>query len=228
MRSALYDARGVDPPPTRLTWAHRPPTSLSDANTDMLPARAKTSIATAAKSLVALAALTLTGCPNGDVGAPCNHGTVNPPSSFLVTFPALSCNDLLCIYGEDKEVPTEITGCTNDSDCNVSNPGQTIFSCTDDGTCELSIDYVLERSMCSKKCASDEDCNNQSAFDKPAVDDDETACDSEFKCVVLQELGEFCCESVCVCNDDLPGVQMLQERCRVEGKEAVCNTGTTP
>ena len=193
----------------------------------MLPARAKISIATAGKALVALAALTLTGCPNGDVGAPCNHGTVRPPSSFLVTFPALSCNDLLCIYGEEKSIPDFIMDCSSDVDCNTMDPSQTIFSCTDDGTCELSIDYVLERSMCSKKCASDKDCNNDGAFNKPAVDGDETACGSEFKCIVLQELGEFCCESLCVCADELPSTMELQARCNAN-KDEVCNTGMTP
>lgn len=194
----------------------------------MLPARAKLSLATAGKALVALAALTLTGCPNGDVGAPCNHGTVNPPSSFLVTFPALSCNDLLCIYGEVKSEPTEVTNCTSDAECNTGNPGQTIFTCTENGRCELSIDYVLERSMCSKRCSSDADCNNDGAFNKPAVPEDETACESEFKCVVLQELDSFCCEKLCVCNDDLPDTMALQTRCEVEGKDAVCDTGTMP
>src|SRR5688572_33249047 len=53
-----------------------------------------------AAALLLAGGLLLTACPQGDVGAPCNHGSVEPPSSKLVTFPALSCSDLLCVYGE--------------------------------------------------------------------------------------------------------------------------------
>ena len=48
----------------------------------------------------------LSACPKGDVGAPCNHGSVEPPESKLVTFPALSCNDLLCIYADEAKAPS--------------------------------------------------------------------------------------------------------------------------
>src|SRR5690606_254234 len=150
---------------------------------NMTAARAHKSLlsvvqSTVAKATLALAALTMTGCPNGDVGAPCNHGGASPPSAFLVTFPALSCNDLLCIYGEAREAPDDIT-CTNDAECN--DPGENVFACDEDGECSLSNTYLLERSMCSKKCSSDGDCNNSGAFDKPAVPDDETACQEGFK-----------------------------------------------
>ena len=189
----------------------------------MSRSRAKSPLLAAAQAFAALAALTLTGCPNGDVGAPCNHGTVTPPSSFLVTFPALSCNDLLCIYGEDKVAPMD--SCNNDGDCN--SPGDTTYSCnTDTGTCELSLDYVLDRSMCSKGCSSDADCQNSGAFDKPVVENEDTNCSNGFKCVVLQELGAFCCEKLCVCNDDLPNTGDLEQRCQdigPDGEPVICN-----
>ena len=151
----------------------------------------------------------LTACPQGDVGAPCNHGTVEAPSSKLVTFPALSCSDLLCVYGEEKTVPQ--TGCGNDDDCAVS--GEAIFDCVN-GSCKLSLDYVLERSMCSKTCETNDDCNNTSLNNRPAVDDDETACATGFSCTVLQRLGQFCCQRLCVCNDDLDTLDDLEDDCQ--------------
>lgn len=155
--------------------------------------------------------LLLTACPQGDVGAPCNHGTVEAPSSKLVTFPALSCSDLLCVYGEEKTVP-EIA-CEEDFQCNDQAGGEEIFEC-DQGTCKLSLDYVLARSMCSKTCETNDDCNNTSLNNRPAVDDDETACATGFSCTVLQRLGQFCCQKLCVCNDDLDTLDDLEDDCQ--------------
>jgi hypothetical protein len=159
--------------------------------------------------------LLLTACPQGDVGAPCNHGTVEAPSSKLVTFPALSCSDLLCVYGEEKTVPE--TPCEDDGECNDVG-GEPIFECVVPqdatvGSCKLSLDYVLERSMCSKTCETSEDCNNSSLSNRPTVDDDETACATGFSCTVLQRLGQFCCQRLCVCNDDLDTLDDLEEDC---------------
>ncbi len=193
----------------------------------MSRSRAKSPLLAAAQGLLALATLTLTGCPNGDVGAPCNHGSVQPPSTFLVTFPALSCNDLLCIYGEDQTVPMQ--GCKSDEECN--DLGETTYSCNTeanmgDGACELSLDYVLDRSMCSKRCDTDSDCQNTSAIDKPVVEDEDTNCKNGFKCVVLQEIGQFCCEKLCVCDDDLPNTASIEESCSTpgpDGEPAICS-----
>ncbi|MFO7566701.1 MAG: hypothetical protein R6X02_28920 [Enhygromyxa sp.] len=158
----------------------------------------------------------LTACPQGDVGAPCNHGSVEAPSSKLVTFPALSCSDLLCVYGEEKTVPQ--TGCSVDDECNAAG-GQNIFDCVN-GSCKLSLDYVLERSMCSKTCETNDDCNNTSLNNRPAVDDDETACATGFSCTVLQRLGQFCCQRLCVCNDDLDTLDDLEADCQPNVGEA--------
>jgi hypothetical protein len=170
----------------------------------------------------------LTACPQGDVGAPCNHGTVEPPSSKLVTFPALSCSDLLCVYGEEKTVPD--TPCDTDQECNAASGGEGagVFEC-EAGSCRLSLQYVLERSMCSKTCSTDEDCNNTSLSNRPAVDDDETSCESGFKCTVLQRLGQFCCDKLCVCQDDLPALDELEQDCTPQTGEAWidCNTDDT-
>lgn len=172
------------------------------------------SVGATALSTLALVATALfgTACPTGDVGAPCNHGTVEPPQTRLVTFPALSCNDLLCVFGEEPTIPT--TDCAVASDCN--DAGESVFECNvpegaDIGTCRISIDYVLERSMCSKACQSDEDCENTGAGNRPV--DEDTACSSGFECTVLQQLGEFCCEKLCVCKDDLPDLADLRNDC---------------
>jgi hypothetical protein len=179
--------------------------------------------------------LLLTACPQGDVGAPCNHGTVEAPSSKLVTFPALSCSDLLCVYGEDKTIPD--TGCGNDLDCNAASGGDgaSIFECEIPegqmvGDCKLSLTYVLERSMCSKTCVTDDDCNNTTLTNRPTVDDDDTACATGFKCTVLQRLGQFCCDKLCVCQDDLPALDDLEQDCVPQTGEAWqdCNEAEVP
>lgn len=188
----------------------------------MLINRVKSTLFAAAPLLAA--GLLLTGCPQGDVGAPCNHGSVEAPSSKLVTFPALSCSDLLCVYGEEQTVPE--TACTTDDECNMSAGGDVqLFECVQpdpnaSGSCKLSLDYVLERSMCSKTCSSDDDCNNTSLNNRPAVDDDETACNTGFSCTVLQKLGQFCCQRLCVCNDDLDTLDDLEEECEPNQGEA--------
>lgn len=165
--------------------------------------------------------LLLTACPQGDVGAPCNHGSVEAPSSKLVTFPALSCSDLLCVYGEEQSIPDTAEGCQVDLDCNAAAGGgaENIFECElpadgGNGSCRLSLQYVLERSMCSKTCETDEDCNNSTLSNRPTVDPDETACGSGFKCTVLQRLGQFCCDKLCVCRDDLPALDELESDCQ--------------
>jgi hypothetical protein len=164
----------------------------------------------AAASLLA-GGLLLTACPQGDVGAPCNHGSVEPPSSELVTFPALSCSDLLCVYGEHQTVPPDT--CETDLDCNsAAGTTENVFECVS-SSCRLSLDYVLERSMCSKTCSTNDDCKNSSLSNRPTVDDDETACETGFTCTVLQGLGQFCCQKLCVCNDDLPALDELIEDC---------------
>ena len=176
----------------------------------------RASFRSAAAALGAILALGLTACPNGDVGAPCNHGDVEPPESKIVTFPALACNDLLCVYGEEKAPPQNVTNCQSSLDCNPG--GGSVFECVslgdDAGTeCRLSLSYVLERSMCSKRCNSDADCKNTgiTAAKKPVAES--TKCKQGFSCVRIQQLGEFCCEKLCVCNDDLPDTTDLDMKC---------------
>ncbi len=174
----------------------------------------------------------LSACPKGDVGAPCNHGSVAPPESKLVTFPALSCNDLLCVYADEAKAPAG--GCNTDMDCNAANTdGKNRFACVS-GECQLSLNYVLNRSMCSRKCESDADCKDGGPTEK--VEFEGNACNGAFKCVIIQQLGEFCCEKLCVCEDDLSiaTADKLAEDCSngkitcdAEMPGATSTTGTT-
>jgi hypothetical protein len=151
---------------------------------------------------------------------------VEPPESKLVTFPALSCNDLLCVYADEEE-PPNLTNCTpGGNDCNEQsgNPAARKFECVQSGTgggrCQLSMDYVLSRSMCSRKCTSDSDCEDQGPTKRALAED--SACDGKFKCARIQALGEFCCQKLCVCEDDLGVTTDLDENCRNATQVGCC------
>ncbi|MBX7078815.1 MAG: hypothetical protein K1X88_06470 [Nannocystaceae bacterium] len=188
-------------------------------------ARPTARIARVGGSVVLLA--TLAACPKGDVGAPCNHGKTQPPESKLVTFPALTCNELLCVYADSDEAPK--IECTDAVMCNSADPGVDRFECVisegmTSGRCQLKIEYVLERSMCSKKCSSDADCKDGGPTKKVVVEN--TKCQSGFTCARIQTLGEFCCDKLCVCRDDLDEatVMDIQNACAA-GTQQGCCTG---
>lgn len=170
----------------------------------------------------------LTACPKGDVGAPCNHGRIEPPQSKLVTFPALSCDKLLCVYADETEPPEQIceVGSAGDLSCNEVDPSITRFTCQavgegTNGECVLRNQYVLERSMCSKGCATDADCENGGITKQVVVEDNN--CNGNFLCVRIQTLGNFCCEKLCVCEDDLGlQVQDIQEACASNSQPGCC------
>ena len=71
--------------------------------------------------------------------------------------------------------------------------------------------------MCSKRCESDADCADGGPTEKVLSDD--TSCNGAFKCVIIQQLGEFCCERLCVCEDDISDatVESLASDC-ADGK----------
>jgi hypothetical protein len=165
----------------------------------------------------------LTGCPRGDVGAPCNHGRLDPPSTKLVTFPALACNDLLCVYGDDTETPSN--ECQDDSQCNPPGDATNRFECVNT-RCRLRISYVLDRSMCSKKCSTNADCQDGGITQRNLAS--ETTCKSGFKCARIQSLGKFCCEKLCVCDDDLGFTEELDNACRTNTAEGCCTGVDTP
>jgi hypothetical protein len=180
--------------------------------------------------------LAIASCAKGDVGAPCNHGDTEPPASKLVTFPALSCDELLCIYADATEAPLDPcqVGADGNAQCNEANLGLDRFQCVADmpgdtsGNCELKIEYVLERSMCSKKCSSDSDCKDGGVGKKVVVEN--TKCQEGFSCARIQTLGKFCCEKLCVCNDDLDlaTANEIQGNCAQGIQEGCCVDPNTP
>jgi hypothetical protein len=186
--------------------------------------RTLASLRTAATLLGAMLLVPLlSACPKGDVGAPCNHGDVQAPDSQVVTFPALSCNDLLCVFAQKEKPPN--TPCAGDAECNTD--GGNRFTCVNKA-CKLSSTYVLERSMCSKTCSTDADCKDGGIGKKVLSQD--SSCENGFQCAPIQKLGEFCCQKLCVCADDLSTgtVADLVDDCSKFPKDAegnpMCNT----
>jgi hypothetical protein len=167
--------------------------------------------------------LFLTGCPRGDVGAPCNHGRLEPPRTKLVTFPALACNDLLCIYADEAEAPSD--ACSSDSDCNQAGDDRFRFECVN-SRCRLRSSYVLDRSMCSKRCDSNSDCQDGGITQRNLAS--ETQCREGFSCARIQGLGKFCCEKLCVCNDDLGSTAVLDSDCSSGTAAGCCDQDPVP
>jgi hypothetical protein len=156
------------------------------------------------------AVLALVGCKATDVGAPCNHGFQDAPQQPVVTYPVLSCNNLMCVYNEDIEVPSD--PCTTDADCNEAQVDAR-FTCSE-GQCRIRDDFVLSRSMCSQRCDSDDEC--QGGYEG-------TQCQTGFACARVQRLGDFCCEKLCVCRDDLGSTAEIDQAC--EGGQLSCCEG---
>lgn len=162
------------------------------------------------------------------MGAPCNHGKVEPPESKLVTFPALSCDELLCVYADETEEPAGDcdVGQQGNITCNRADPSRTRFECVprmlgeSRGSCRLRIDYVLERSMCSKRCDADDDCKDGGVGNRVLAEN--TTCSRGFKCARIQALGEFCCQKLCVCEDDLGSTVELDNKCFQGTQERCC------
>ncbi len=167
-------------------------------------------------SFSVLLGLVLTGCPDSDVGRPCNHGPGFVPQDQTITFPALTCDHLLCVYAEDAEAPAEV--CDQDADCNVGTDDK--FRCQE-GACVLDQTYVMNRSMCSLSCESDADCGGG---------DPETSCRSGFTCARIQGLGDHCCEKLCVCRDDLDvaTAERLEAECSADAAVGCCDRSPHP
>ena len=155
--------------------------------------------------------LALSSCAEGDVGAPCNHGSIDAPTALLVTFPEVHCNGLICVYGENRLPASE--RCRETSDCNNVGGPQS-FECDlpgdgsdEAGWCRLTLRHVLERSMCSMTCETAQECGD---FAVAAAD---TSCKTGFACVMVQSLGDLCCQNMCVCSDDLSDADVVGEAC---------------
>ncbi len=158
------------------------------------------------------------GCNRSDVGAPCQHAEDDPPSEPLISFPALACEQLLCVFGESLDPPVD--PCESDADCAQLSGGKDAFVCAS-GRCVVGRQAVLERSMCSATCVSDSDCAEAA---------EGTRCAPGFACAPLMSLGEFCCEKVCVCRDDLDvaRVEQLAADCAAQDVPGCCDRDPMP
>jgi len=139
-----------------------------------------------------------------------------------VTYPARQCNALFCVYNED--IPPLDRACTIGDDTTCNEPGESTYECVRDaqgrGTCRVSSRFVMRNSMCSKQCSSDADC--QDRFGRYGLAE-RTACTSGFKCAVVQSLGDFCCEKLCICADELGADhEELTEACEAGTLEGCC------
>jgi len=165
----------------------------------------------------ALAVLCAVSCNRSDVGAPCQHAGGDVPTEPLISFPALACDQLLCVFGESYNAPAD--PCETDADCETLS-GTRDFLC-DDGHCVVAAQTVLQRSMCSATCESDADCADAS---------DGTRCDTGFSCAPLMSLGDFCCQKVCVCRDglDVAAAEDLEAACAEGDVPGCCDQDPTP
>ncbi|MCR9164558.1 MAG: hypothetical protein ACE37F_07115 [Nannocystaceae bacterium] len=165
----------------------------------------------------ALGLVCAVSCNRSDVGAPCQHAGGDVPSDPLISFPALACDQLLCVFGESRTPPEE--PCESDTDC-ASMAGVDDFVC-EEGRCVVAQESVLQRSMCSATCESDAECSQFA---------DGTRCETGFSCAPLMRLGDFCCEKVCVCNDALETAvtEQLAQDCAAGDVPGCCDQDVVP
>jgi hypothetical protein len=165
--------------------------------------------------------------PNGPkltaqgLGAPCNHGSiVAPDETPHASYPALSCDSLICVFAEDPVIPD--VECSGDEDCNADSLER--FECVigqadTTGSCRLALDYVLDRSHCAKRCEDDSDC-------EPSVM--KTTCESGFTCGRVPIPGDPCCRKVCVCADEFVPDEQLDASCKAGTEEGCCAVDGQP
>jgi len=165
----------------------------------------------------ALGLVCAVSCNRSDVGAPCQHAGGDAPHEPLISFPALACDQLLCVFGESFTPPS--APCQTNADCAEAS-GLDAYVC-ENGRCAVSRDTVLERSMCSTTCESDVECADAAQ---------DTRCNTGFTCAPLMQLGDFCCEKVCVCKDDLDvaATEKLEAACKVGDVPGCCDQDPVP
>ena len=166
----------------------------------------------------ALGLLCAAACSQSDVGAPCQHAQSDVPSEPVISFPSLACDQLLCVFGETITAPSD--PCESDADCTEMSGGVDSFVC-ENNRCTVAQETVLERSMCSTTCDSDIECEDFV---------DGTRCETGFTCAPLMSLGDFFCQKVCVCRDelDVAGSQTLEAACEASDVPGCCDLNPRP
>lgn len=105
----------------------------------------------------------------------------HPQSSVLA--PNDQCDGGICLFTYEDQLPAD---CDVDADCGTPDA-----VCSDDHKCVLSEAYVADNARCSHTCETAADCP------------DVPGCATGFSCGIVNLLGEFCCQPVCVCNDEI-------------------------
>lgn len=107
-----------------------------------------------------------------------------------------ACTTGICVFPSD----TTLAPCDGPEDC-AGVPWQT-GSCSEFGVCNLDLEWVQGRSLCTQTCELDTDC--------PDAD----ACPGGFACQPVHKLEPYCCEKLCVCKDDVPAeASTLAQEC---------------
>lgn len=154
-------------------------------------------------------------CSRSDVGAPCDHGSVNPPQSLTVSFPATSCNELICIYGDQRS--PSVNSCKDSDDCNSGVMGEALYECKNK-RCQVLPSVYLKNSMCSRRCKTDDDCKRSGLWNYQYRG---TTCQKGFACRRLQSRGSLCCANLCVCKDQVEAEEEIELK-------ADCTPGNNP
>lgn len=136
----------------------------------------------------------------GDLGEACPGAEAVPGPQ--IAHPVEACSGEWCLYADVSEPP--VGTCVSDADCNQVHPTIERFRCQE-SVCVMSPAYVSERSMCSRRCDEDADCDEGLA--------DESNCQSGFLCVP-NTTANHCCVKLCACADDLSAGALDAEKLR--------------
>lgn len=145
------------------------------------------------------------------VGQPCEMSQT-PLTVQLEEAPSEACGGGYCLYANPELPP--LSACSVDGDCGGSDDQFYCDPATD--LCVLNPGFVVARSMCTLRCETADDCVDA---------DDGTTCEGGFSCEPLASLGSQCCQSVCVCNDDLDVVAAdeLRRSCETNTTTGCCD-----
>lgn len=141
-----------------------------------------------------------TGADGSVVGLQCELSQ-NPSAVLLEEEPSDACGGGYCLFAYDFQPPS--IACQSDDECGGEDGS---FYCDpDSGACALNPEFIADRSMCTQACETTDDCAGA----------DGTACEGGFSCRPVASLGSLCCQSMCVCNDDLnfTAAEDLRESC---------------
>ncbi|HEX3697755.1 MAG TPA: hypothetical protein VH374_20445 [Polyangia bacterium] len=74
---------------------------------------------------------------------------------------------------------------------------------------------------CTAECSTDDDCSDGELRSSAA---DDKRCKSGFVCGVATEVGDFCCQKVCICRDfiDTPSGQLDEPASCKSGSGSTC------